>query len=213
MTNPQRNVGSSTQARKRTSAAGLVIAAVVLMALIGATFALTRTSAATPVAKAAATVAVQATSAPAKAPATGATAAQVATASPSAKSYTFGGATLQSVTAQDGVVRLPVADLGDSKAHFYAFQANGKLIPFFVLKSSDGVIRAAFDACDVCFSAKKGYHQEGDEMVCNNCGNRFPSTQINVVTGGCNPGALDRQVQGDSIIIQVADLAAGAKYF
>jgi hypothetical protein len=46
------------------------------------------------------------------------------------------------------------------------------------MKSADGVIRAAYDACDVCYRERKGYHQEGDDMVCNNCGRHFPSTSI-----------------------------------
>ncbi len=117
------------------------------------------------------------------------------------------------VTAENGVVRLALAGISDGKAHFYTFQGSGKAIPFFVLKSSDGVIRAAFDACDVCFPARKGYHQEGDEMVCNNCGTRFPSTSINDVRGGCNPAPLERQIEGDSLIIKASDILAGARYF
>jgi uncharacterized membrane protein len=61
--------------------------------------------------------------------------------------------------------------------------------------------------------AKKGYHQEGDELVCNNCGSRFPSNQVNDVQGGCNPAPLQREVQGDRILIKVTDLEAGSKYF
>ena len=117
------------------------------------------------------------------------------------------------VTSQDGLVRIAASDLADGRAHFYTLQGAQKAIPFFLLKSSDGVIRAAFNACDVCFSAKKGYQQEGDEMVCNNCGSRFHSTQINVVRGGCNPSPLTREVQGDTVIIQVTDIEAGAQYF
>ncbi len=117
------------------------------------------------------------------------------------------------VKAQDGAVKLALADVSDGKAHFYTYEGAGKTIAFFVLKGADGVIRAAFDACDVCFPAKKGYHQEGDVMVCNNCGNRFPSVKINVETGGCNPAPLADQTAGTELTIQVARLEAGAKYF
>ncbi len=117
------------------------------------------------------------------------------------------------VKAENGEVRLALADISDGKAHFYTFQDSGKSIPFFVLKSSDGKFRAAFDSCDVCFPARKGYHQEGDEMVCNNCGTRFPSISINDVRGGCNPAPLERQTDGDSLLIRATDLLAGAKYF
>jgi uncharacterized membrane protein len=75
------------------------------------------------------------------------------------------------------------------------------------------VVRAAFNACDVCFPAKKGYHQEGDEMVCNNCGSRFPADQINEVRGGCNPSPLERMVESDTLVIQEQDIIAGLGYF
>ncbi len=112
------------------------------------------------------------------------------------------------VVAQDGAVKLSVADFADGKARFYTYRepSSGKEIDFFVLKSSDGVIRAAIDACDVCYPFKKGYRQEGDEMVCNNCGRRFPSIRVNDVTGGCNPAALTRSVQGDMVVVLVSDI-------
>ena len=112
----------------------------------------------------------------------------------------------------DGTLRFPVATFDDGKAHFYSHEMNGKSIEFFVLKSNDGVVRAAFNACDVCFPAHKGYRQEGDEMVCNNCGQRFPSHLINEVRGGCNPSPLERTIEGDQLVIR-EDIAAGAGYF
>ena len=46
----------------------------------------------------------------------------------------------------------PVALLEDGKArHFQLETAEGITVRYFVLKSSDGVFRAAFDACDVCW--------------------------------------------------------------
>ncbi len=117
------------------------------------------------------------------------------------------------VLAEDGAVRLPLSALGDYKAHYYTYMNEGRPIEFFALKSQDGIVRAAFNACDVCFQAKKGYTQDGDDMVCNNCGRRFPADQINVVRGGCNPSPLDRTVEGDSLVIRVADVIRGQRYF
>lgn len=113
------------------------------------------------------------------------------------------------VAADNGIVRIPVSAVSDGKAHYYTY--NG--INFFMLKSSDGVIRAAFDACDVCFPAKKGYRQEGDYMVCNNCGQRFASVNINVLKGGCNPAPLERTVEGNTVVVKVSDIETGRKYF
>jgi len=129
---------------------------------------------------------------------------------------TRGGGGTETATAQaaaGGDVKIALADVADGKAHFYSYDAGGTQVKYFVLKSSDGKVRAAFDACDVCYAQKKGYHQEGDEMVCNNCGRRFPSTKINEVEGGCNPSPVDRTIKGDSLVLKTADLQAGVQYF
>jgi uncharacterized membrane protein len=118
------------------------------------------------------------------------------------------------VSAEAGLVKIPIGDVSDRMAHYYTYKAsNGKDVNFFVLKSSDGVIRAAFDACDVCYREKKGYRQEGDVMVCNNCGQRFPSTKINEIKGGCNPAPLGRIVDGNMLVINSNDIEQGAWYF
>ncbi len=111
-------------------------------------------------------------------------------------------------------VTYPVKTFQDGKARFYEFQAGkGITIKYFILKSSDGVIRAAFDACDVCWPEGKGYQQKGDFMVCRNCGRRFASVRVNEVQGGCNPAPLRRAVVGDNLVIQVKDILEGASYF
>ena len=115
--------------------------------------------------------------------------------------------------APGGDVRIALADVSDGKAHFYSYDAGGTQVKYFVLKSSDGKVRAAFDACDVCYAQKKGYHQEGDEMVCNNCGRRFPSTKINEVEGGCNPSPIERTVKGQDLVLTTDELQAGVQYF
>ena len=108
----------------------------------------------------------------------------------------------------------PVKTFQNGNARFYSYPAgDGVTIKYFVLKSSDGVIRAAFDACDVCFEAGKGYTQKGDFMVCNNCGRRFASVRVNEAQGGCNPAPLTREIRGDKVILQVKDILEGKQYF
>ena len=113
----------------------------------------------------------------------------------------------------NGKIQIPVTDVNDGKAHYFQYKNGGSTIKFFVVKSSDGIIRAAFDACDVCFASKKGYSQDGDFMVCNNCGRRFHSSRINVVKGGCNPAPLSREVAGEHLVITVADVIPGSRFF
>lgn len=110
-------------------------------------------------------------------------------------------------------VRIPLSQIsGQAKFYEYPLPDNSK-ISFFVLKSPDGVYRAAFDACVVCYHAKKGYRQEGDMMVCNNCGQSFQANRINQARGGCNPAPLERTVDGDSLLIRASDIQQGATLF
>ena len=64
------------------------------------------------------------------------------------------------VASQAEEVRYPLTTFNDGKARHYQHAAgNGITVKYFILKSSDGVVRAAFDACDVCWPAGKGYYQ------------------------------------------------------
>ena len=111
-------------------------------------------------------------------------------------------------------VSLPVSDFPDDTAKFYRYTTTaGRQIRFFVMRSADGVIRAAFDACDTCWEQRKGYRQEGDDMVCNNCGRHFPSTSINTVQGGCNPAPIERTITGNRVTLSASALASGVAYF
>jgi uncharacterized membrane protein len=118
-----------------------------------------------------------------------------------------------SANVSGDIVSLPVATFDDGKAHYFQHKTGDITIRYFVIKSADGVIRAAFDACDVCWPAGKGYAQEGDFMVCRNCGQRFHSTQVNEVKGGCNPAPLERRVENGKLVIRVNHILEGKSYF
>jgi uncharacterized membrane protein len=115
--------------------------------------------------------------------------------------------------APSGDVTIPISQVNDGKAHFYSLDSGGTTVKYFVLADKNGKVRVALDACEVCFAQKKGYHQEGDSMVCNNCGKVFPSDQINVVTGGCNPIPVDKTIAGGQLTITGDSLAQGVQYF
>src|SRR5215813_13627779 len=110
-------------------------------------------------------------------------------------------------------IRISLSDLSGTAKFFDYKLSDNKPIRFFVIKSSDGVYRAALDACDTCYHAKKGYHQEGDDMICNNCGLHFHSSQINEVHGGCNPVGLPRTIEGSQLVIKASELESREAYF
>jgi len=111
-------------------------------------------------------------------------------------------------------VTYPEKTFANGKAQHFTYKTGeGLTIRYFIIRSSDGVIRAAFDACDVCWPENKGYFQKGDFMVCKNCGKQFPSARINEVRGGCNPAPLERKVENGNVILQVTDILQGKAYF
>lgn len=117
------------------------------------------------------------------------------------------------VTPVNGVITVSVKDLGDGGAHYYSLAAGGKDVRFFLIRASDGTVRAALDACTACYRAKLGYSRKDDTMICNNCGMAFRSTDVGVISGGCSPIPVNRTVDGQTVTIQAKEIEAGAKYF
>ena len=115
----------------------------------------------------------------------------------------------------EDLVTIPISDVSET-ARFYEYGYGGKTIRFFAVMANDGSVKTGFDACDVCYYSGKGYRQEGSDMVCNNCGNRYPISGLgkeNTNPGGCWPGYLPSTVEGNSVIIKKSDLADGSWRF
>lgn len=110
-------------------------------------------------------------------------------------------------------VKIPLKALDSGKALFLSLDSEGRQLYYFALKSPDGAYRAALDACDVCYRTNRGYRQELDQMVCNNCGQKFACDKIGEVKGGCNPHPLARRIEGQYLVIRKGDIVAGKDYF
>lgn len=111
------------------------------------------------------------------------------------------------------VVKIPLKSLDSGKALFLSMESEGRQLHYFALRSPDGEYRAALDTCDVCFRTNRGYRQEGDQMVCNNCGQKFACDRIGEVKGGCNPHSLAHKEEAGFMVIRTADIVAGREYF
>lgn len=121
----------------------------------------------------------------------------------------------ESVTSikKDGYLAIPIADLSQT-ASFYKADLDGTEVELVALKDSKGNLRTAFNACQVCYSSGRGYYvQDGDYLVCQNCGNSFTIDQVGIASGGCNPWPIldsDRTVTDDEIQISYDVLKATA---
>ncbi len=117
-------------------------------------------------------------------------------------------------TAQPDSVSIPLSGVTESARH-YVYNSNGVEIRYFAVKGSDGTVRTAFDACEVCYRAGKGYTQVGNDVRCNNCGLSFSIDALGTKNQGkgCWPAYLPNELADDSVIIKKSDLEAGAYLF
>ena len=106
-------------------------------------------------------------------------------------------------------VSIPLSEIG-SNAKFYSYDSNGIEIRYFAVEGSDGNVHVAFDACDVCYDAKKGYRQNDDVMHCISCGKEFAINGIGTdnTAGGCWPSFLPTNIDGENVLIDISDLEA-----
>jgi len=128
-------------------------------------------------------------------------------------SHALFGSKFKSLKPDNGNLSIPIKNINDGKSHYFKVKSDdGIMVKFFTVKSQDGIIRAAIDACDVCYRSGKGYVQEGNFMVCTNCGRRFSTDRINEVKGGCNPAPLLRTIDKENLMISMKDINSNAWY-
>ncbi|MDR0319942.1 MAG: DUF2318 domain-containing protein [Treponema sp.] len=82
---------------------------------------------------------------------------------------------------------IQIAEL-TGNALFFPVDIDGTRMEVLAVRTPDGVIRTAFNTCQVCYASGRGYFvQTGTVLVCQNCGNRYRMNQIERQAGGCNP--------------------------
>lgn len=126
----------------------------------------------------------------------------------------FGKAATQSVNSADLKIRKSEVT---KTARFYPYRAESTYMEVLAVKASDGTIRTALNTCQICFNSGRGYYlQKGDELICQNCGNRFNIDDVEVVRGGCNPVPITKEYKtddGQNIIISGSFLSKNEFFF
>jgi len=119
------------------------------------------------------------------------------------------------VDIADSKIVLDSKTFDDGLAHYYNTQLRGKTVYFFVVKDKDGIYRAAANACQVCANSKMGFEQDGNFMVCNTCGNKYPLEKIATERGGCNPVPINPnlKIKDGQVIIDQSDLNQIISFF
>jgi high-affinity iron transporter len=114
------------------------------------------------------------------------------------------------VTAVDGVVRIPVASVNDGNLHRFSIESDGVTVRMIVIRRPDGSLATAFDACAIC--GNQGYYQHGPNVVCKNCASAIYVPTIGA-SGGCNPIPIESRVEGDQLVVPADKLLGGIKIF
>lgn len=117
---------------------------------------------------------------------------------------TAGGSTGLPVIPEGESLVIPVDEI-TATAAFYTFEVDGTEMEVLAVRDSGGNIRTAFNTCQVCYGSGRGYFkQEGNVLICQNCGNRFTVDQVEIESGGCNPWPIfpeNKTVTEESISI------------
>lgn len=114
------------------------------------------------------------------------------------------------LTFANGSVSIPLAQVSDGDLHRFSIRENGNEIRFLLYQKPDGKVVAVFDACQIC--GPVGFFKGPTGLVCKNCSAPINGQSVGT-PGGCNPVPLQSSAEGNAVVIQEADLAAGAKIF
>jgi high-affinity iron transporter len=108
------------------------------------------------------------------------------------------------LVAQNNQVRIPLSELTDQSLHFYTADVNGTVVRFLVIHQINGNYATALDACQIC--GRNGYRQEGQNIICRNCGASIYVPSIGE-HGGCNPIPVKSTVAGGEVIVDLSALS------
>lgn len=122
----------------------------------------------------------------------------------------------ETLLSEEGDLIIPIEGISE-ETHFYPLEVEGINLEILAVKASDGTIRTAFNTCQICYSSGRGYYvQEGAALVCQNCGNRFQTSDVEVARGGCNPVPIfdeDKVVDENNITISKEFLTEASGIF
>jgi uncharacterized membrane protein len=108
------------------------------------------------------------------------------------------------LAVENNHVRISLSELTDSSLHFYTADVNGTVIRFLVIHKTNGDYATALDACQIC--GRSGYRQEGQNIICRNCGASIYVPSIGD-HGGCNPIPVTSSVAGGEVTVDLSALA------
>ncbi len=121
----------------------------------------------------------------------------------------FAGEIGEQVNAEQGKIFLSLDDFSPGDVRYYhTTLPNEPLVPFFVVKDAEGIFRSAVNACRFCAGSRLGFSLQGENMVCEVCGNPYPLKNIGTEEGECTPHPVSAElsIQDGMLVIDEAEL-------
>lgn len=113
-----------------------------------------------------------------------------------------------------GVLSIPASDLRAGEVKFFSYRADAASeIRFLLARDSDGHLQGAFDACQRCYTYRRGFRSSGGYLICRVCGNRYKLDRLTTGIATCAPGTLRYQSTGQTVQIQTSDLQGARGLF
>jgi len=86
----------------------------------------------------------------------------------------------------------------NSTASYYNYQSGYTIVQLVGIATNSGEKRLAFNTCQSCNPSPQAYYrQQGDLLICQNCGFDFVPEDVGAATGGCNPMPLEKLTETD----------------
>jgi uncharacterized membrane protein len=111
---------------------------------------------------------------------------------------------------KDGRVVIATKDLAEGELRRYSADVNGVAMRFLLYRKPDGKVATVFDACQICGGI--GFYKGANGLICKNCAAPVNPQSVGQ-PGGCNPIPLQSRQDGDSVVINITDLASQAGQF
>ena len=115
-------------------------------------------------------------------------------------------------TTNDGII-IDTTTL-TTKVLFIDYVIDGTKMQVMSVIDSNGTPRVALNTCQSCNGSPYAYFvQDGESIVCQNCGQYFAIDVMGIAKDGCNPIPVEYNIDDDNIIITNATLEQYASLF
>jgi uncharacterized membrane protein len=95
---------------------------------------------------------------------------------------------------------------------FFTYHYHDKKISFFVVRVNNTAL-SFLDACIGCYTKKRGYRFDNGQVICRECGVKYPVSEMEKGFGSCVPIKIAGHVQDGKYYIPLSLLEEQADKF